>query len=323
MASKLVTFPYIFLYLLIHSSFSHVLAINSTTLNTNASHEAICNSTRYPADCRATLPLNQSGTIHDYSRLFIKTSLKIANQFLSVLNSFLKNRRPPLPEPTIRALQDCHLLTELTLETLSKTYQAINSTNTLDFFEADDLQTLLSAALTNQETCLDGLQEVTSAASVRNALLAPLSNGTKLYSISLALFKHGWVDKDDDDDDDDDDIVLPSTTRRKMLRRTADPGGVLVSQMTVVDKNGTGNFTTISEAVNAAPNNTVNGSSNSTTYYGIYVVRGVYEEYVSIPSNKRNLMLIGDGINQTVITGNRSVVDGWTTFNSATFGELN
>ncbi|KAF3494175.1 hypothetical protein DY000_02051766 [Brassica cretica] len=31
------------------------------------------------------------------------------------------------------------------------------------------------------------------------------------------------------------------------------------------------------------------------------------------------MMMIGDGINQTVVTGNRSVVDGWTTFNSATF----
>ncbi|XP_050366531.1 probable pectinesterase/pectinesterase inhibitor 20 isoform X2 [Argentina anserina] len=30
-------------------------------------------------------------------------------------------------------------------------------------------------------------------------------------------------------------------------------------------------------------------------------------------------MMIGEGINQTVITGNRSIVDGWTTFNSATF----
>ncbi|KAL5705352.1 pectinesterase [Ranunculus cassubicifolius] len=29
--------------------------------------------------------------------------------------------------------------------------------------------------------------------------------------------------------------------------------------------------------------------------------------------------MIGDGINKTVITGNRSVTDGWSTFNSATF----
>ena len=31
-------------------------------------------------------------------------------------------------------------------------------------------------------------------------------------------------------------------------------------------------------------------------------------------------MMVGDGIGQTVVTGNRSVVDGWTTFQSATFG---
>lgn len=189
-------------------------------------------------------------------------------------------------------------------------------------FEADDLQTSLSAVLTNQQTCLDGLEEVTSTASVRNALSVPLSMGTKLYSISLALFKHGWVD--DDAEDSDNDKELPSATRRKTLQITStNLGGGLVSQMVVVNKNGTGNFTTISEAVNAAPNNTAIGNRNSTTYFGIYVVRGVYEEYVSIPRNKHNLMLIGDGINQTVITGNRSVVDGWTTFNSATFGELN
>ncbi|KAL7239522.1 hypothetical protein ACSBR2_005421 [Camellia fascicularis] len=30
-------------------------------------------------------------------------------------------------------------------------------------------------------------------------------------------------------------------------------------------------------------------------------------------------MMIGDGINQTIITGNHSMADGWTTFNSATF----
>jgi pectinesterase len=32
-------------------------------------------------------------------------------------------------------------------------------------------------------------------------------------------------------------------------------------------------------------------------------------------------MLLGDGINRTVITGNHSVIDGWTTFNSSTFGK--
>lgn len=80
-----------------------------------------------------------------------------------------------------------------------------------------------------------------------------------------------------------------------------------------MSQDGSGNFTNITSAVAAAPINT----DINDGYFVIYVVAGVHEEYVSIAQNQKNLMMIGDGINQTIITGNRSVVDGWTTFNSA------
>ncbi|KAG5598263.1 hypothetical protein H5410_029633 [Solanum commersonii] len=49
-------------------------------------------------------------------------------------------------------------------------------------------------------------------------------------------------------------------------------------------------------------------------------VSDVVLEYVSIAKYKKYLMMIGDGINQTIITGNHSYnVDGYTTFNSSTF----
>lgn len=86
----------------------------------------------------------------------------------------------------------------------------------------------------------------------------------------------------------------------------------------IVDQSGAGNYTTIGDAVDAAPNK-LDGSSG---YFVIHVAAGVYEENVVVPKNKRYVMMIGDGIGQSVITGNRSVVDGWTTFNSATFGEF-
>ncbi|CAH2057633.1 unnamed protein product [Thlaspi arvense] len=100
---------------------------------------------------------------------------------------------------------------------------------------------------------------------------------------------------------------------RKLLQAEAD--AVQVSDIVTVNQDGTGNFTTINAAVAAAPNKT----DGSNGYFLIYVTAGLYEEYVEVPKNKRYVMMIGDGINQTVITGNRSVVDGWTTFNSATF----
>lgn len=78
----------------------------------------------------------------------------------------------------------------------------------------------------------------------------------------------------------------------------------------------TDNFPTITEAVAAAPNHTFPEQG----YFVIYARAGLYEEYVVISNKKRNIMLIGDGINKTIISGNHSFIDGWTTYNSSTFG---
>ncbi|KAL9356033.1 hypothetical protein Peur_049286 [Populus x canadensis] len=203
----------------------------------------------------------------------------------------------------------------------------------LQGYQAEDLQTLLSATLTNQETCLDGLQYRSSSSSIKNALLVPISNGTMHYSVALALFTRGWAhstmkgrylterkhvfsDLEDGTSkglplimSSKDKQIYESVSRRRVLK-ASNLTGVLVSKVVVVDPYGSGKFRTITEAVAAAPNNTV--ASNG--YYVIYVVAGVYNEYVSIPKNKKYLMMIGSGINQTVITGNRSVDDRWTTF---------
>ncbi|KAF5176240.1 Pectinesterase/pectinesterase inhibitor PPE8B [Thalictrum thalictroides] len=80
----------------------------------------------------------------------------------------------------------------------------------------------------------------------------------------------------------------------------------------VVAKDGSGHYTTITDAVLAAPN-------NSTRRYVIYIKKGVYHENVEIKKKKWNLMMVGDGMGVTVISGNRNFIDGWTTFRSATF----
>ena len=53
----------------------------------------------------------------------------------------------------------------------------------------------------------------------------------------------------------------------------------------------------------------------------IYIKAGAYFENVEVERKKTMLMFIGDGIGKTVVKANRSVVDGWTTFRSATVGE--
>lgn len=91
---------------------------------------------------------------------------------------------------------------------------------------------------------------------------------------------------------------------------------VPLNQSVLVARDGSGNFTLIGDAIEAAPNNT----NPEDGYFAIFISEGVYEENIVVAKNKKNLILIGAGINKTIITGNRSVIDGWTTFNSATFG---
>uniref|UniRef100_J3N6D3 Pectinesterase n=1 Tax=Oryza brachyantha TaxID=4533 RepID=J3N6D3_ORYBR len=89
---------------------------------------------------------------------------------------------------------------------------------------------------------------------------------------------------------------------------TVSPGDADV----VVAKDGTGHFCTVGEALNAAAKRS-NGGRRTV----VYVKAGVYGENVEVWTS--NLVLVGDGIGRTVITGSRSVRQGYTTFSSATF----
>ncbi|KAF8014898.1 hypothetical protein BT93_H0636 [Corymbia citriodora subsp. variegata] len=316
-----------------------VLPFLACLVFTGAAHDSartICTSTPYPSTCRSNLPSNDTGDIYYYGRFSMGRSLSQARMFLALVDKYLA-RQDSFTISAVRALEDCRFLASLNLDFLLSSSQAVNaSSSALSTLEADDVQTVLSAILTNQMTCLDGLQSTASAGSARNGLSPPLANDTKLYSVSLALFTRGWVPQNKKGNGSagawqPKSRQLPfqngrmsftmssrtrgiyeSVTRRKLLQSS---DSVVISDIVVVSQDGTGNFTTINDAIAVAPNNT-NGANG---YFLIYVTAGVYQEYVSIAKNKNYLMMIGDGINQTVITGNRSVANGWTTFNSATF----
>ncbi|KAJ3676123.1 hypothetical protein LUZ60_003535 [Juncus effusus] len=88
----------------------------------------------------------------------------------------------------------------------------------------------------------------------------------------------------------------------------------MVYDVAVVSQNGGGNYYTISAAVAAAPKY-LDGTKG---YYLIYVMAGVYEEYITISGSQSYVMIVGDGIGQTIITGNRNAGFVWSTFSSAT-----
>lgn len=81
----------------------------------------------------------------------------------------------------------------------------------------------------------------------------------------------------------------------------------------VVAQDGSGNYNTINGAVAALRK----WQKRSGRRLVVYVKSGTYKEHVEI--NMKNIMFVGDGIGKTIITGYRSVRDGFTTFSSATF----
>lgn len=110
----------------------------------------------------------------------------------------------------------------------------------------------------------------------------------------------------------DDAIQWPdwiSTGDRRLLQSST------VNPDVVVAADGSGNFKTVSAAVAAAP-------EKSSKRYVIRIKAGVYRENVEVPKKKTNIMFMGDGRRNTIITGSRNVVDGSTTFNSATVGKF-
>ncbi|KAK1421551.1 hypothetical protein QVD17_23976 [Tagetes erecta] len=82
-----------------------------------------------------------------------------------------------------------------------------------------------------------------------------------------------------------------------------------------VCKTGGCDYKTVQEAVNAAPDWGFNGR------FVISIKAGVYEETVRVGLEKVNVVVLGDGIGKTVITGAINVGQpGYSTYNTATFG---
>lgn len=175
-----------------------------------------------------------------------------------------------------------------------------------------NLKAWLSAALSNQDTCLEGFEGTDrrlesfikgSLIQVNQLIGNVLALYTQLHSLPFKPPRNStktssnfpkWMSEGDQE-------LLKSNTQ-----------GMHVD--TIVALDGTGHYRTITEAILAAP-------SHSNKRYVIYVKKGVYKENIDMKKKKTNIMLAGDGMGQTIVTGNRNFMQGWTTFRTPTIGE--
>ncbi|KAK9065075.1 hypothetical protein SSX86_016458 [Deinandra increscens subsp. villosa] len=259
-----------------------------------ASIKAVCDTTLYPDTCYTSLsPLVNS--THIAPDELLKLSVVVAINELAKVSTLLE-------------LKNCSELLDLALDHLNDTLSSATDVDLVSVGSIlDDLMTWLSAAGTYQQTCIDSFQE--------NDVLDYLKTSTELTSNSLAIVKGISSAANSYNQrrrlmSDDMPGWLSGKERRKLLQMTKLPGGIKAN--VVVAKDGSGKYKKISDALKAVP-------EKSKKRFVIYVKKGVYFENIRIEKPKWNVMMIGDGMDSTIVSGSLNVVDGTPTFQSATF----
>ncbi|KAK1280735.1 hypothetical protein QJS04_geneDACA004823 [Acorus gramineus] len=307
---------------------------SSSSASRSASHAILrqsCSSTRFPDLCISSISTSPDNGVMDRitsQKDVIEASLNLTK--LAVQRSFtgvqkIIHTRANLTVREKTALHDCLEMFDETLDELrltEKDLQAYPAKKSLSE-QAEDLKILVGAAMTNQETCLDGFSHDEVCRHLRQTISGGVTHVGRMCSNALAMIKNLT----------DSDIATAMTTgsgnRRRLLWSSTEGDGSFPMWMSAADRkllqapsgevkanavvaaDGSGNYKTVSAAVAAAPEK---GSGR----YVIKIKAGTYKENVEVGKKKTKLMFIGDGMGKTIITGSRNVVDGSTTFQSAT-----
>ncbi|KAF3432147.1 hypothetical protein FNV43_RR26886 [Rhamnella rubrinervis] len=269
-----------------------------------------CNQTPYPQVCQhftnTDLLSNLDQTRFSFRDLAFKITMEQAvdaHELVSSMDSSLFH-----DERAKLAWDDCM---ELYKDTVYQLNRSMSSSNPLD------TNTWLSASIANHQTCRNGFFEL-ELSSHLDSFPSMLTNFSKMLSNSLAIHKASTSSSS---------VFFNKHVRGRHLLSNGFPGWVSAADRRLlqavgepkaditVAQDGSGNYKTIAEAVTAASKQS--GGSKRTV---IYVKAGVYKENVQIKKSVKNLMFIGDGIDATIVTGNRNNQGGSTTFRSATFG---
>ncbi|GLT59782.1 hypothetical protein SLA2020_325820 [Shorea laevis] len=232
-------------------------------------------------------------------------------------------------DPRVRsAYNDCLELLDDSVDALARSLFSVapgagnGNSNYFKVGSTQDVMTWLSAALTNQDTCSEGFDDVSGA--VKDQMTEKLKDLSELVSNCLSIFSASGGDEF---------AGVPIQNRRRLFseadnvvdndnfpewlgrqeRELLDAPASTIQADVIVSASGNGTVKTITEAIKKAP-------ENSDRRFIIYVRAGRYvESNLKVGRKKTNIMFIGEGKGKTVISGGKSVHDDMTTFHTASF----
>jgi pectinesterase inhibitor-like protein len=158
---------------------------------TNDSIRVVCSVTQYPESCFASISSSSSSASCDPEHMFT-LSLRVAADELSNISSLPNRLISESNDPsTVSALRDCVSLFEDALSQLNNSVAFVTvdpPEKVLTEDKIQDLNTWISAAMTDQETCLDGLQEMGS--TVLDLVKLRVQKSKEYMSNSLSILSN-------------------------------------------------------------------------------------------------------------------------------------
>ena len=292
-----------------------------TELTPAASLKAVCDVTQYPNSCFSAISSLPDSNTTDPELLF-KLSLRVAIDELSKLSSFPSKLRANAEHDARlqKAIDVCGNIFGDALDRLNDSISALGSSGgagkIISPASVSDVETWISAALTDQDTCLDALGELnsTAASGALREIETAMRNSTEFASNSLAIVTKilGLLSQ----------FAAPIHHRRLLgfpewlgaaERRLLQVNSSETTLDAVVAQDGSGQFRTIGEALKLV-------KKKSEKRFVVHVKEGRYLENIDLDKNTWNVFIFGDGKDKTVVVGSRNFMDGTPTFETATFG---
>ncbi|XP_047952192.1 pectinesterase-like [Salvia hispanica] len=227
----------------------------------------------------------------------------------------------------LSAFDDCLVMTVDTIDQIKTSIEILNGVklskediSSLNASQRLQLNILFGAANANVATCLDGFSHSHKAkeiqADIRKADWTLLQHTAGFVYSTVKTLQDKEPDNVNVPPDSEEWPKWLSPKEKALLRNDLD--GVVVHATVSLDKPG--DYKTVSEAVNYVRAIIHAKAPSLGRRYVIRIKAGKYKENVVIPKDMKNLTFIGDGSDKTFITGDKNVIDGDTTFNSATVG---
>ncbi|KAL9356032.1 hypothetical protein Peur_049285 [Populus x canadensis] len=312
----LANFLFILFFLPSLEALSNVTSSEEQTLNTQALIMQACSDVENQSSCLSNFQaeLKKSGpTTHSILHAALRATLDEAMRAIDMITKF--NALSVSYREQV-AIEDCKELLDFSVSELAWSLKEMNNIRAgiKNVHYEGNLKAWLSAALSNPDTCLEGFEGTDG--HLENFIRGSLKQVTQLIGNVLALytqlhslpFKPPRNDNGSTTNSGSDKFPEWMTEGDQELLKGSSLGMHIDA---IVAGDGTGHYRTITEAINEAP-------SYSNRRYIIYVKKGVYRENIDMKRKKSNIMFVGDGIGQTVVTGNRNFMQGWTSFRTAT-----